>query len=322
MDCDHSGTVFTIDCNYLFPEFAAAYLIVEGDRAAFVDNNTNRAAPLLLAALEEQGLKPGNVQYLIVTHAHLDHAGGTSAMAEACPGATLIAHPRAARHIIEPSRLIKGVKAVYGEQKYLELYGEIKPVDAGRVKAVEHDETLAWGGRELRFIHTLGHASHHMVIVDSGSNAVFTGDAFGLAYPLFQKGGRPFIFPSTSPPEFDPGEAKTSIRKIAETGAATAFPTHFGAFARVEEGASMMLGNIDRMDEILQQAVESGFEGADLESFSSDRMTRFFTAELEKRGLHLSGAAAQLLETDIRLNAMGISAAAQRMKKRSAAAGQ
>ena len=316
MDSDPSGTVFTIDCNYLFPEFAAAYLIVEGDRAAFVDNNTNHAAPLLLAALEQRGLKPGNVQYIIVTHVHLDHAGGTSRMAEACPDATVIAHPRAARYIIEPSRLVKGVKAVYGEKKYLELYGEIRPVDAGRVKAVEDNETLAWGSRELRFIHTLGHASHHMVIVDSGSNTIFTGDAFGLAYPFFQKGGRPFIFPSASPPEFDPGEAKKSIRKIVQTGAAIAFTTHFGPFVNMEEGASMMLGNIERMEEIMQQTVESGFEGDDMDNFCSDRMTHFFTAELEKRGLHLSGAASKLLENDIRLNAMGVAVAARRMKKR------
>jgi len=114
-------SVVTVDCNHLMPKFAAAYLIVEGDRAAFVDNNTSRATPLLMQALDTHGLRPEQVIYAIVTHVHLDHAGGTSALLRECPNAVAMAHPRAARHLVSPSRLVAAVKSVYGESTFDDL---------------------------------------------------------------------------------------------------------------------------------------------------------------------------------------------------------
>jgi hypothetical protein len=145
-------TITTIDCHYLDrPEFAAAYLLVDGDEAAFIDNNTHHALPRLLAALAGTGLAAEQVRYLIITHVHLDHAGGTSALAQACPQATVLAHPRAARHVIDPDKLIASAKSVYGEDEFRRLYGEIEPVDKDRVQSIEDGEKVTLGSASWNF---------------------------------------------------------------------------------------------------------------------------------------------------------------------------
>src|SRR5262245_32932848 len=116
-------SVVTIDCDYIRPRFAAAYLRVAGDEAAFVETDTAHAAPKLLAALAEQGLSPEAVRWVIVTHVHLDHAGGAGAVMRACPNATLLAHPRAARHLVDPSKLTASAIQVYGDARFRDLYG-------------------------------------------------------------------------------------------------------------------------------------------------------------------------------------------------------
>ncbi len=302
-----AGDVITIDCRYLFEGFAAAYLIVEDGRAAFVDNNTNRALPLLLDALGRCGLKPENVAYIIVTHVHLDHAGCTGRLSRACPDAVVLAHPRAARHLVDPKALVRGVTAVYGPEKFEALYGTIEPVDGSRVRAMGDGERVTLGSRTLTFLHTLGHARHHMVIHDSGAHTVFTGDSFGLAYPLVQTGSAPFIFPSASPPEFDPLEARRSVRRIVETGATSVRPTHFGPFHEVARGAEMMIAYLDLMEGMLEQAAGLGSE-QERERFFHESTEAFFRRELEKRGVGLTPAVAELLETDTNLNARGLMA--------------
>jgi glyoxylase-like metal-dependent hydrolase (beta-lactamase superfamily II) len=305
------GDVVTIDCRYLFDGFAAAYLIVEGGRAAFVDNNTNRALPLLLEALESRGLDPGSVDFIIVTHVHLDHAGCTGMLSRACPNATVIAHPRAARHLVDPARLIRGAAAVYGAEKFEALYATVEPVEGSRMRAVQDGESVAFGSRTLTFLHTLGHAKHHMVVHDSGASTVFTGDAFGLAYPIVQTGSAPFIFPSSSPPDFDPAEARRSVQRIVETGASSVRPTHFGPFHAVEQGAAMMMEYLDLFEGMQEQAAGRGLEQGERRQFLQESMTAFFRHELEKRGLGLTPSIARFLETDLSLNAQGLGAAAR-----------
>ena len=177
-------TVQTIDCNYLGRQgFAAAFLMIEGDRAAFVENNTQHALPLLLGALERAGLTPEQVDHVFVTHAHLDHAGGSSALMEACPNATLVAHPRAARHLIDPSRLVASASQVYGEARFRELYGTIRPIPAERVKTMEDGQTLRFGQRTLHFLHTKGHANHHLVIHDPATGGLLPVTPSGSPTP-------------------------------------------------------------------------------------------------------------------------------------------
>ena len=115
----------TIDCDYVLPQVACAYLRIQGDEAAFIETNTTHAVPKLLSTLAAEGMKPEQVRYVIITHVHLDHAGGTSALLAACPNATVLAHPRAARHLVDPEKLVASARAVYGEAKFDALYGKI-----------------------------------------------------------------------------------------------------------------------------------------------------------------------------------------------------
>ena len=311
-DSAKHDSVVTIDCNYLMPKFAAAYLIVEGDRAAFVDNNTSRATPLLMQALDAHGLRPEQVVYAIVTHVHLDHAGGTSALLRECPNAVAVAHPRAGRHLVNPSRLVAAVKSVYGESAFDELYGRIEPVDADRVRTVDDGETLRFGDRTFTFLHTLGHARHHMCIHDSGSNGVFSGDAFGLACPVLQRGSKPFVICSSSPTDFDPVEARRSVARIVATGADRVYMTHFGEMTPVNDAADQILWSIDSMEAIINDAVAAGLKDDELDKFCTERVRASFIEQATNCGFSLTESDWQMLATDVSLNAAGVAYAASR----------
>jgi glyoxylase-like metal-dependent hydrolase (beta-lactamase superfamily II) len=301
-----SDSIVTIDCNYIAPQYAAAYLIIQGDRAAFVDNNTVLAVPLLMDALDAHGLHPEQVDYAIVTHIHLDHAGGTSALLDRCPNAIAIVHPRAARHLVDPSRLVASAKAFYGEETFRERYGTIEPVEAQRVRAVEDGETLDFGERTFTFLHTLGHAKHHMCIHDSGANAVFTGDSFGLAFPMMQGGTKPFLVGSSAPADFDPVEARKSITRIVTTGAERAYVTHFGEVEPVGEAAEQVLRSIDSMETIMNEAAAANLTGDELIAFCEERVRRAFADHATDCCVELTDAGWQILEHEVFLNSRGI----------------
>ena len=302
-----SGIV-TIDTRYLGrAEFAAAYLIIEGNRAAFVDNNTNAAVPRLLAQLQAHGLTPEQVQYLIITHVHLDHAGGTSRLAQSCPNATVIAHPRAAPHVIDPAKLVASASAVYGEAEFERLYGTIDAVAERRVRAMEDEDTLTFGARTLRFLHTRGHANHHFCIADSASGAIFTGDAFGLVYPALQSHGT-FAFPSTSPTDFEP--------------ASCLYPTHYGAVTDIETAAGQLLRHLDFAEALRDQAEASDLPDAELTEYCRSRLYDYFAGLLDGRGrLGRDPDTWSMLALDIELNAQGIAFAASKRRRKARTAG-
>jgi glyoxylase-like metal-dependent hydrolase (beta-lactamase superfamily II) len=307
-------TVKTIDCNYLFPRFAAAYLVIEGERAAFIDNNTLHAVPRLLSALRENNLKPKQVDFIILTHVHLDHAGGTSALVKECPHAVILAHQRAARHIIDPSRLIKGATAVYGESEFKRLYGRIDPIDEKLVRIVEDGETVDFGERRFTFIYTFGHAKHHMCIYDSGTNGIFTGDALGLAYPLLQTGSDLFVFPSSTPTDFDPDKYAEGIDAILSTGAELAFLTHFGPLTQIKRAAEMMKDYLHIMRSTIEEALNREMKGDMLEKFCRSVISDFLRSEVEKRGLTYSSEIENFLKMDIMINSMGIAHAVEKSR--------
>ena len=297
------------------PRLAAAYLMVDGDQACFVENNTTHAVPRLLAALEEQGMPRESVRYAIITHVHLDHAGGSAALLAACPNATLLCHPKAARHVIDPSRLVESSKAVYGPEAFEKLYGSIEPIDARRVQTLVDNASVEFGSRMLRFLHTRGHADHHFVIHDSKSNGVFTGDTFGIAYPDLQSGARRFLFASTTPTQFHPEEAHASVEKILNTGADRAYLTHFGSFDEMADGARMLHESIDAQAEIARQAAESDETAEQLTQFCETRVRNYFQMELEERGLATNERAQKLVDLDASINAMGLALFAERLRR-------
>ena len=240
---DYADGISAIDTGYWRPRLDASHLIVHQGRAAFVDTGTSHSVPLLLAALAVKGLAPEVVDWVFLTHIHLDHAGGAGALMERLPNARAVVHPRGAAHLADPARLIAGTKQVYGEARYAQLYGEVCPIPAGRIVATEDGTRLALAGRDFEFLHTPGHALHHYVILDRTAQAVFSGDTFGISYREFDVAGRAFVMPTTTPPHFDPDQLHASIDRILALRPQQVFVTHYSRVGEVERlGAELHRG--------------------------------------------------------------------------------
>lgn len=314
--------VVTIDTRYDDrPELAAAYLLTGGSRVAFVETNTAFAVPRLREALDAAGKRPEDVQYVFLTHIHLDHAGGAGQLMAACPHAELLAHPKAVPHVVDPSRIVAGATEVYGEEAFQRLYGEILPVDAGRVRALEDGETVHLGDRPLTAWHTRGHANHHLVLHDPLADTVFTGDAFGLLYPSLQARG-PFVIPSTTPTDFDASAAHETVDRVMALGSGRIHPTHFGPHPLVPELAEQLHRLLDDHAAIVEQADAAGLQGEALDRACLDGVWDALDAALARRGLAGDASARDALRFDAELNAQGLAFAVRKLRyKRSLAHG-
>ena len=240
---DYADGISAIDTGYWRPRLDASHLIVHRGRAAFVDTGTSHSVPRLLAALAGKGLAPESVDFVFLTHIHLDHAGGAGALMQRLPNARAVVHPRGAAHLVDPAKLIAGTKQVYGAARYAELYGEVRPVPAERIVATTDGTRLALAGREFEFLHTPGHALHHYVVVDRAAQAVFSGDTFGISYREFDVAGRAFVMPTTTPPHFDPQQLHASIDRILAQRPLQVFVTHYSRVGEVERlGAQLHEG--------------------------------------------------------------------------------
>jgi glyoxylase-like metal-dependent hydrolase (beta-lactamase superfamily II) len=305
---------FTIDAD-ITPRFTACYLRLAGDECAFIEAHTAHALPRLLGALELHGKRPEDVRYVVLTHAHLDHAAGASALMAACPNATLLAHPRTAKHMIDPERLIEGATAVYGEQRFAELYGKVTPIAAERVRALDDGERFDLAGATFTVHETYGHAFHHFVVDDPATETVYTGDTFGLVYPALQTRGR-FAIPSTSPTGFEATEAKKSIDKVLSLGERFVCPTHFDAYDDKEVIAAQLRRFIDRAEAWVEAGAKSDETAAAMEK----RFASAWWAAIAEEAPSFGAAEKKLLELDVELNAQGLAVAALGMRERAAKA--
>jgi glyoxylase-like metal-dependent hydrolase (beta-lactamase superfamily II) len=304
---------WTIDCDIL-PKFTAAYLRVAGQECAFIETHTSHALPKLLAELEARGRRPEDVRWIVVTHAHLDHAAGAGALLAKCPNATLLAHPRAARHLIDPSKLVASATSVYGAERFAKLYGRLDPIPEQRVRALDDGATFELGDATLRVLHTAGHAKHHFVVDDPAMDAVFTGDTFGLVYPALQRSGR-FAIPSTSPTDFDAPEARRSLDLVLGLGRGRACPTHFGEVTGLGEIATQLRRWIDRSERWVEEGAASSEPSAALRERIAGSIRAAIDEESRLLGLGFGDAERELLALDVELNAQGLAFVAERRRK-------
>jgi glyoxylase-like metal-dependent hydrolase (beta-lactamase superfamily II) len=237
--------ITAVDTEYVRPQMDAAHVVVAGSRAAIVDTGPNTAVPLILAALAELGIERDAVEFLFLTHVHLDHAGGAGALMHELPRATAVVHPRGAPHMLDPARLIAGTRAVYGAELYSKLYGEILPVDRGRMAIAQDGQRFELAGRVFECVHTPGHALHHQAIVDHGAGAIFTGDTCGTSYREFDTAQGPWIMPTTTPTQFDPAQLKASIVRLMQFRPRRLYLTHYSEVGHCARLANDMYEAID-----------------------------------------------------------------------------
>lgn len=305
----------TVDCEYVMPQLAAAYLREEGGEVAFIETNTAHSVPRLLAALKAEGLSPEQVKYVVITHVHLDHAGGASALMRACPHATLLAHPRAARHAIDPTKLVASARQVYGEEAFEKLYGQIEAIDGKRVRSLEDGETVTLGGATLRFLHTRGHANHHFVVHDEARQVVFTGDAFGLCYPQLQRAQR-FAYPSTSPTDFDGPAAIEVVKRVMGLKPKAVALTHFGLFEDVDVIGEQLVRWLELSTKWADEGRASGDELGTLEQRFKRQLDQEFEKAAARSGLKLTEQDRQLIRFDAELNGQGLAVAAVKQREK------
>lgn len=310
---DAAHGIHVIDTGFQRPQFDAAYLIVEQGRAAFIDCGTNHSQPRLLAKLERAGLSAGDVDWLILTHVHLDHAGGAGELMAKLPNARLVVHPRGARHVIDPSKLWAGATAVYGEAEMQRSYGRLKPVPAERVLEAPDDFIVQLAGRRLRCLDTPGHARHHNAILDERSGCIFSGDTFGLSYREFDTANGPFIIPTTSPVQFDPDALHASIRRLVVLDPPAIYLTHFGPVTEVRRLGDDLHATIDAMVELAHRHADSEGRHAVL----VEAIAGLYVERARAHGCAQSAADVRdLLAIDIELNAQGLEVWLQRMADR------
>jgi len=295
--------IHTIDTGFVRPRFDAAYLIVERGRGAFVDCGTNHAVLRMLAALDDAGLAPADVDWLILTHVHLDHAGGAGELIARLPNAKLVVHPRGARHMIDPAKLWAGASAVYGEGVMESTYGRLRPVPAERVVEAPDGHMVDLAGRPLHCLDTPGHAKHHLTVHDVRSNACFTGDVFGLSYRDFDTANGPFILPTTSPVQFDPAALHASLRRLVALKPAAMHLTHYGRVEDVAKLADDLHAQIDAMVAIARAAHGK----PDRHAVLMDGLTDLYATRAAAHGWTRGREAlVALLGMDIELNAQGL----------------
>ena len=299
----YPGGVLAIDSGYYREKLAACYMVEAGSEVAFIEVGTNSSTPRLMQTLVQRGWTPEDVRYVIVTHVHLDHAGGAGRLMQLLPNATLLVHPYGARHMIDPGKLEAGARAVYGDSVFEKIFGKLIPVDEARTQIMNDGDEINLGERQLHFIDTPGHARHHLCVHDSQTNGWFTGDAFGLSYREFDTQNGAFIVPTTTPVQFDPDALKASVRRLAADKPDFMYLTHYGRVGDVQrlatkmiEGVSMLVGFGERYkdDDLRSQKIEAA-------------MSEWLLAGLRQHGVSLSEEKClQLLQADIVLNTQGI----------------
>jgi glyoxylase-like metal-dependent hydrolase (beta-lactamase superfamily II) len=247
---EYNHQITCIDTLYHRSGLAASYLLESEGEAAFIDTGTSNSVPHLMAVLEAKGISPSQVRYVIPTHVHLDHAGGSGSLISQLPNATLVIHPYGAKHLIDPSKLIAGATAVYGEEEFAKQFGQLIPIPEERVTEAPDGFRLTFGKRELVCYDTPGHARHHICIFDQQSRGLFAGDTFGLAYPELNSPSGPFIIPTTTPIQLNPDAWHKTLDRLMELKPEKIYLTHFGEVSHPDRLVQQLRQHLDEFTHI------------------------------------------------------------------------
>lgn len=300
----YGSGIHAFDSSYVRPLLAAIHLVEEGGRIALIDTGSNVSLENTLSYIQELGFNAGHVDFVILTHIHLDHAGGAGSFMQAFPSAKLVVHHRGARHMVEPSKLVAGVSAVYGAEYVAKVYGKIQPIAVDRIIEARDGMQISLAGRRLLFLDTPGHARHHICIVDEQTGGIFTGDMFGLSYRELDVDSRPFIFPTTTPTQFDPVEMHASIDRLLSFNPKAVYLTHYGQLENVPElGVSLK----KHLNYLVTLALSLKDAGETRHEKIKSGLRDYLVNSTSEHGCTLSSEAIlEIWATDIELNAQGL----------------
>jgi glyoxylase-like metal-dependent hydrolase (beta-lactamase superfamily II) len=308
----HPHGITAVDAEYLYPGHAAAHIIEDHGRAAFVDVGTNFSVPYLLAALEQLNIPRAAVDYLLLTHVHLDHAGGAGALLRELPHARALVHPRGAPHMLDPTRLIAGSKVVYGEERFARLYGKLVPIPPERLTVVADGERVRLGERTLQLLHTPGHALHHYVVVDQAHASIFAGDTFGISYRSLDSARGAFIFPTTPPTQFDPQQHIASIDRMLKFEPESMYLMHFSRVTDVPRLAQELKWQVAEYARIARAHAAD----ADPKAGIRAAMLALWVSAARRHGLtHSESELEKILAGDLELNTQGLMVWLQREQR-------
>jgi glyoxylase-like metal-dependent hydrolase (beta-lactamase superfamily II) len=237
-----------------YDSITAAYLIAS-DRPALVETGAALSADTVVRSLAELGIGPYDLATIVVTHIHLDHAGGVGDLAAAFPQAEIVVHERGARHLVSPERLVASARRVYGEVMDT-VFGELLPTPMERVRALGDTGSIdLGGGRELRSHWAPGHASHHVGLLDSETNDLYVGDAAGIYVPEVD-----LVKPATPPPDFDLPVALASIEGFRQLCPDRLLFSHYGPVTAVDETLDASVEELELWVEMTKDVRRQGLD--------------------------------------------------------------
>ena len=252
---DLGNEVYQIDTRMAGYDGITAGYLIRGDRPCLVETGTAPSAAIVRDALAALGVGPGELATVVVTHIHLDHAGGTGDIAQMFPSAQVVVHELGARHLADPSRLMASARMVYGSELD-RLFGTLAPTPAERIRTVEGTGVIDLGsGRRLESHYSPGHARHHVGLVDSLTGDLYTGDAAGLYIP--ETGD---MRPATPPPDFDLAVALESLRMFAALQPTRLLFSHFGPVTAVDEALERSATEINVWVDETRRARKAGLD--------------------------------------------------------------
>lgn len=285
----------------------SSYVLLEENITLF-EPSSSPSVPHIKNGLNDLGVRLEDISYIIVTHVHLDHAGGAGLLLESCPNAKVVVHPKGARHLIDPSRLIAGAKAVYGEQ-FDGLFSPIVPVPEDRIIAISDGESIQIGpDSKLTFYDTPGHANHHFSILDHKSMSLYTGDTIGIYYQELLSEGLEFYLPSTSPNQFNP-EAMLKAADLFDSLDLNAI--HFSHFG-VSRNPKTATAALREWLPVFIRAAETGAGQTGVHSLekAAERvkmeLQKEIHAYLDLKGIPNTHSVYRILDLDLSVCAMGL----------------
>jgi glyoxylase-like metal-dependent hydrolase (beta-lactamase superfamily II) len=251
----------------------AVYFIQDG-AGAIVEPGPAALVPSIQEATNELGLS--RPEYIIPTHIHLDHAGGLGKLAKVFPATRIVVNRQGAKHIVEPSRLIKSTRMAFGDD-FESTYGPILPVPESRLKVVQDGERLPVGSRELLIVHTPGHAAHHISILDTKTRGLFCGEALGLIYSP----GYPPL-PAVAPPSFDMELYLNDMERLKALKSRLLFYSHGTVADEPERLISTAMENTRLVGDFILRDLRAGESEEAIISHVGDYLRNHFGAPLDE----------------------------------------